>query len=313
MDRDAFVAFFCEARKCKPSSAATIYYTVRRVRKENGLSEKIPRNHKWVTLPNKQIHSDSPNVLRNLTTAIVTYLKALGDVPQKKIDTWVDAMTSHAKKVDIIYASGEKSEKQKKNWITRDQVTRFMREKTRLLTEHNLWAKKEWDWEDRKLAQEALVLSLHATNPPRLELSSMIYVNAMKDMGDNNNYLVYRPKKGWFARVNVGKTVKDGEHIDIKLSLPTARLLNRLKRYLRPGEPVFQTRYGNQMTRNGYGKMIRRLFKKRYGKSVSASLLRTIFVSEKWKNVPQLQEIADTAHAMMHSVRTHLGRYKKKL
>ena len=312
MNKEQFVEWFCSKRKCKSSSGVTQFYNMKRIRKILGLSDKIQKTHTWIPNdPKKILKFEQANVQRNLSTSVVTFLKALGNAPEKKKNLWVDLMNEHARKVDLIYQSNEKTKKQKDNWIDQKMVTRFMREKTKHLDELDLFAKKEWTFNDRRLAQEALILTLHASSPPRLELSQLIYVTSDKDMNSEENYLIKRPRKGWFVQINVGKTASRRPSA-FKLSLPSTKLLNKMRRFLTPGEPVFISRSGTRLSRNSYGKLIKRMFKTRYGKNVTASLLRTIFVSDKWKDLPKYEEIKKTADKMMHSVSTHLGKYKKK-
>ena len=87
--------------------------------------------------------------------------------------------------------------------------------------------------------------------------------------------------------------------------------LNKYKKFLVPGEPIFQDRKGAALTRNAYGKRLRTLFLKRYGKKVGASLLRNIYLSDQYKNMPSLNKIDANANNMMHSITTALKYVKK--
>ena len=48
MDREKFIKFFCEHRKCAPSSARTTFYALKRIRKLARLDERIPKGYKWI-------------------------------------------------------------------------------------------------------------------------------------------------------------------------------------------------------------------------------------------------------------------------
>jgi hypothetical protein len=55
-----------------------------------------------------------------------------------------------------------------------------------------------------------------------------------------------------------------------------------------------------------------RLLNKIFGKTISVDSLRSIYLSEKYKNVPNYNEMADTATKMGNSIPTSLINYVKK-
>ena len=55
------------------------------------------------------------------------------------------------------------------------------------------------------------------------------------------------------------------------------------------------------------------MFKGRFDKHVTASMLRTIYISEKYKDTAKWSEIVEDAGKMMHSAVTALSKYKKEL
>ena len=55
-----------------------------------------------------------------------------------------------------------------------------------------------------------------------------------------------------------------------------------------------------------------RLLNKIFGKTISVDSLRSIYLSEKYKNVPNYNEMVDTATKMGHSVNTAMVDYVKK-
>ena len=66
------------------------------------------------------------------------------------------------------------------------------------------------------------------------------------------------------------------------------------------------------MTRNGYGKRITKIMSDRFGKKVSASMLRIIFLTDLYSGMKPLKEMEATAAAMGHSLQTALTMYTKK-
>ena len=300
--------WICAHQKCKESSAKTLWYNVLRVRKKLGFdSKKIPRTHTWVPSVKKAFDVDQKETTRkNIASAIVVYLRAL-EAPKRLLNEWVDYMSELSRQVDIIYARGNKTDRQKKNWISKKDVDRFVREKVRNADRLEIWKKSNWTDKDRRIAQDALMLTMHNTNPPRLEFSELIYTEE-PTVDDTQNYLIKIRRKGWHVIVHKGKTAKGQT---IKLSASTNRLLNKMRRHLKHNEPVFTSRNGSALTRNAYGKRLAQLFQSRFGKRVTASMLRAIFVTDRYKGLPVLNDIAQTAHNMMHNVRTHLTKYRK--
>ena len=101
--------------------------------------------------------------------------------------------------------------------------------------------------------------------------------------------------------------------MDIKFTAPVARVLNKMKKFLTLGRPVFQNKSGGPLTRSAYSKRLRALFAERFpGKKVGAGLLRTIFLSDMYKGMPSLKISEGVAKQMMHSKDTALGKYVKR-
>jgi hypothetical protein len=55
-----------------------------------------------------------------------------------------------------------------------------------------------------------------------------------------------------------------------------------------------------------------RLLGKVFGAFISVDALRSIYLSEKYKDVPSMEEMESTANAMGHSITTGLTDYVKK-
>jgi hypothetical protein len=56
----------------------------------------------------------------------------------------------------------------------------------------------------------------------------------------------------------------------------------------------------------------KRLYKIFDGKLIGASALRSIFLSDMYKDMPKLQKMQETAEKMGHTINTALTRYVKK-
>ena len=311
MNREQFADWYCKKRDCAKSSGITSYYSLKKIRKNIGLDEKIPKGYSWVT---KRVYTYLKNVeklvtRKNLSIALVAYLKAL-KAPKKHVEEATDFMNKYAKEIDQIYKNQTKTKKQSDNWVNAKSIRTFLKEKTAQMKSKNIFNKENWSVSDRKLAMDYLILVLHSHNPPRLEFSQLIYTTSPKKDGVNN--WLYQKKKGWFALINSYKTSrKKGPNL-IKFGNAVSRVLNKLKRRFDNGKPVFLDRSSKMMTRNSYGKRITKLMSDRFGKKISASMLRTIFLTDLYSGLQPLKEMEETARAMGHSLTTALKVYTKK-
>lgn len=312
MDRDQFAEWYCKKRDCAKSSGVTSYYSLKKIRKALSLDEKIPKGYSWI---NKRVYTYLKNVeklvtRKNLSIAIVAYLKAL-KAPKKKVQEATDFMNKYAKELDQIYRNQTKTKKQESEWVNAKSIRNFLKEKTAEVQAKNIFDKETLTKSDKKLVMEYLILVLHSHNPPRLEFAELVFTNNPKKDGATN-WLYYRKKKGWFALVQTYKTSrKKGPNV-IKFGNAVSRVLNKLRRRFTEGKPVFTDKHGKMMSRNNYGKHITKIMSDRFGKKVSASMLRTIFLTDLYSGLKPLKEMEKTASDMGHSLATALSRYVKQ-
>ncbi len=84
-----------------------------------------------------------------------------------------------------------------------------------------------------------------------------------------------------------------------------------LKKYLKLNKTdyLFPKRNGNEcMTNVDYNRTLQKIF----GKTISVDNLRSIYLSDKYKNIPSLVDMEKTAEAMGHQIVTSLENYVKK-
>jgi len=311
MDKQAFRDWFCSKRNVCGSSGVTTYYNLRKLYG----SDKIPTSTKWVTPAKlKQFESEKAVTKKNLFASLVAYLKA-AKAPKSIIERASKKMVEYAGQVQKHYTSQKKTEKQKVNWVDMSQIQDFYKEKTKEVSAKKLYSKADWTPPQRRLAEQTLMLALHGGSghpPPRLEYSGLVYTKD-GDFSENKNYLYQKNRGTWRARIKRSKVSSKKGIMDIKFTSPVARVLNKMKKFLTIGRPVFQNKKGGPLTRSAYSKRLRALFAERFpGKQVGAGLLRTIFLSDMYKGLPSLKIMDDTAKQMMHSTDTALGKYVKK-
>ena len=311
MNREQFATWYCGVREnCTKSTGVTTFYSIKKIRKNLDLDVKIPKGHSWIT---KRVYAYLKNVdklvtRKNLSVALVSYLKAL-KAPEKKIKEATQFMLKYAKEVDQIYKNQKKSIKQSANWVDAKELKQFVKEKTNQVAARKLLSKEKWSLSDKKLAYDYLILILHSNNPPRLEFAQLVYTKKA-DKPATGNYL-YQKKKQWYALINEHKTSRKKGPFVVKFGNSVSRVLNKFRKYFKEEKPVFINKKGKMMSRNSYGKRISRIMKDRFGKNISASMLRTIFLSDMYSGLQPLKQMEERAKNMGHSLQTALGKYVK--
>jgi integrase len=84
-----------------------------------------------------------------------------------------------------------------------------------------------------------------------------------------------------------------------------------LKKYLKVNTSDYlftKSDHSTVMNNSDYNRLLNKIF----GKTISVDSLRSIYLSEKYKNVPNYNEMVDTATKMGHSVNTAMVDYVKK-
>jgi len=245
----------------------------------------------------------SKAVKRNRLSAIMVFLggnhkyKYLLDFYKKKY---------HEHKIIIQPKSGEKSEKEKENWMELDDILKI---KKKLKKQVNAMGygfnkiekvknKKEWS-----LLRNYLLLSLYTELPPRrTEYLNMKVINKKdydkltEEEKNNNNYLVNINSKDKFF--HYGKnSVKSQEKDDVKIEIP--KNLNSVLNFWFKniiGDWFIPTYKGEKITDTS---RLSKIFKEIFNKNVSVAMLRKIYLSHHFADAHKKQ--AETAKLMNHS------------
>ena len=196
----------------------------------------------------------------------------------------------------------EKTEKQKENWITQAQVEEIynkMRIDTRSLLKKGRTQKLSSP--EHAQLQDFIMLSLFVLNPPRRSQDYLEFLLHKQPTTQTNGIV---GKKFVFNKYKTSKTYGE-QKVDINPSLLS--LLNQWKKINPNQEWLLIDKKGNKMTAP---EMTRR-FNKIFGKNISVSMLRHIYVSVRvLPNMPQLTKLQESAHEMGNSVNQQIL-YKK--
>ena len=151
------------------------------------------------------------------------------------------------------------------------------------------------------------------TNYILLCLSSGVYMEPrrsldwtemkIKNKDDALNF--YDSKTGTFI-FNKYKTAKVYNQQTEKVPIELKKILDKWVKYNPNDFMLFNTK-GGKLTSPNIATRLNEIF----GKKVSTSALRHIYISDKFKNMPSLKELQETASAMSHSIPQMLEYIKK--
>lgn len=235
---------------------------------------------------------------RNIIIAIVSILKNLGD---DKYKLYYDTMIQLNKKIEDEAKENKKSDIQKENWISwADVVNKFNELKEKLKSSNNISESMYNNYLD------AVILGLYVLSPPRRNKDYLI-MKVSKDgkgLDDKYNWLNLKNKQFIFNNYKTKGTYGQ-QIIDVN-----NELLNLIKKYLKykkDGNGFLLVKFDGNIL-NSDNSITRRL-NNIFGKKISSSMLRHIYLSDKYKDVKE--EMANDSKAMAHSINQQ-GDYIKK-
>ncbi len=224
----------------------------------------------------------------------------------------------------------EKTTKQEENWITFKQILEF---KNRLhYRNKDLWNRAPaneggqcvYTDKELRLMTDEVIIELICTQPPRrndyANMSIMRheqFKGIQKDDPDwffeqDTNWLVRKARGNWyFVFCNYKTSSKYGmQFVDVKKN-PSVKK-PRLKKWVEIMEqykkadyfyvPLLLDSKGNEFNTNSYSKRVQTIFKREFNKKVGTSLIRHIYLSDKYGE--QIKEMEQDAEDMAHSYKT---------
>lgn len=281
-------------------STAKLY--VRNLKTLNGGSFKNITFLKDVEAVEEKLKDYKDNTKKTYYASMCSVLK--GKKPYTKAyKHYYDKMMELSKDVKEREESNEKSETQKENWISWEDVEKIKNE-----------LKSKVDFKSRKLTKSQydsllsyLVLSLYTDIAPRRNMDYLLMeVSKSKSVDESKNW--YIPKERVFI-FNKYKTAKKYG----KQTLDTTPIEDVLKMYVKyhplnktTAFPLLVDFEGKPLKSvNAITRILNRIFKKKVG----SSLLRHIYLSSKYGN--ELEEMKKDSEAMGHSLAEQRDYIKK--
>jgi hypothetical protein len=241
--------------------------------------------------------------------AVIVYLKSLPGVNPVVITKYNELLKELNKLQDIEYSKQEQSEKETQNWMTLDEISQI-RDSYKESSNSSRKIKDKLDF-----FQMYLVLCLYTKLAPiRNDYANVEVVSCdtflETEFDVTKNYIELITGKlvlcDYKTNRKFGKKI-----IDIPSDLLTD-IRDWMK--LRQGHVVHNKLLINRtdwspMTRNG----LSHFFNKCTGKKVSTTMLRKIYLSERYPVVNTTTEQRSDAFIMSHSIGTQQSIYRKKL
>jgi hypothetical protein len=255
----------------------------------------------------EQIGKYKPNTQRSILIAIVSVMNAVKGLPKnvaKYTNKYYEVLKEVKRGVDAVEATGEKSEAQKENWVSWDEVEQLMNAAagTALATSGSSLS-------DINKLLDAVILGLYVYIPPRRnkDYIDMVVARKVEDAPADANVLDLDKSQFVFRNYKTSSTYGT-QTINAPKELMTliakylqARgvmkdLLPSKKKGVRVAVPFLVQPSGKPFNVNGITRVLNRIF----GKKVGSSLLRHIYLTGKYGKI--LEEQKKDAEAMANSV-----------
>jgi integrase len=259
------------------------------------------RNLKFLENPKKifdKIKKYKITTQRNITIAIVSILKILdNDLYKKYYDTMIDLN----KKIEDESKLNKKSDVQTENWMKWDDiVSKFNELKDTLKSPKNISEDEYNNYLD------TIVLGLYVLLPPRRNKDYLLMKVSKDSKMDDSKYNYLDIKKKQFVFNNYKTKDSYGNQI---IDVPND-LMNLIKKYLKykkSGDGYLLVKFNGESLKSDNA--ITRILNKILEKKVSSSMLRHIYLSDKYKNVKD--DMEDDQKKMAHSQQMQSDYIKK--
>ena len=213
------------------------------------------------------------------------------------LDAYRDVMLEYSKQVNDRYKTQKMTEKQQEHRISFDEV----REKVNTLFNAMKANPSKENYELYLIA----CFSSGVFSPPRRAEFANIKIKNYHLQHDNYLISTAKQKKIVFNKYKTAKRYGTQEYI-----IP-AQVMPILRKYLKmnTSDYLFPKKDGEHpMSNVDYNRMLQKIF----GKGISVDALRSIFLSERYKDIPAIHEMEATATAMGNDFMTGLKDYVKK-
>jgi len=258
--------------------------------------------------------------VRNYLNAILMYLYVLNDEDETKgmHDDLIKSYEYERDKLNLQYdemnASSIWSDNQEKNMISKKELDDVITQIGQEIKDMKLKQTLITNVKQKTLLQAYLVLNIHRTLPIRNELADCLVMRkrefnkVIENHKNTKNFLIIEKNRMYFS-FNAYKTAKIYKERVIEIPPHLKKIIRFYLRFF-PGEEHLLCKWDKTaIGSNNLSQLLTKQFKKRIGKSVSTTLLRKLYLSDKY--LPIKDEMAADANILGHSTATALKIYTK--
>lgn len=283
------------------NSLNTYLSNIRKVFKEAFKNDINLKHFNKFTKVKKYLNTLTPATRKNVMTAIMVLLKAF-NTKKSTLNKYEKYFEELVNDYENNYDNQTKSNKENKNWITNDELMGKIKTLDTKITSFDM---KNLTDKEKDIVQQHLLLTLYTEIPPLRNDYAMMKVYHSKEVKDENCINLKKQK----IILNDYKTAKTyGEK---QIDIPTI-VIPLIKRWIDITENIYlliNIRDKNPMKKNGLTKYLNKIFKP---KKVSTTLLRKLYLSEKYPVVHDRKDMKKDAYVMGHSLSTQQTIYRKK-
>jgi len=244
---------------------------------------------------------DRPAMSRKTVLSALVVLCDKVDGAEQTVKSFRDLMLSDIQKVNDEYDEQKMNDKQLNAMMSMDEImTRYNTLKNEVTP---LFKLASLDKDQFQQVQLYVLLSCLLLIPPRRSLDYTEF--KIRNPDEHSNYMVMEKKKPFF-RFHVYKTASKYGTQTIAIP-PTLAKIIRDWTHLNTHDYLLVNHHGNKHTSSSIVPLLHGFF----GKSISTSMLRHIFLSELHKDTPSLKLMKNIASDMGHSVGVSLTYVKK--
>ena len=259
------------------------------------------------------LSNKSDHTKKNYLISIIVLLKTDETKYKDLIEKYNKIIADIAKKISDNYDLNEKSTNQEKNWIEMSDVADLVKKYKKMYKE--IKKKQNLNNNDLQLIQDYLLISLYSGlyfPPVRNDFADLEVILEDEPIDDNKNYLIIKKNNSLEFLFNNYKTSKKygSYRLPIKSKILTDLILDWIdmngSQYLLINVKTKKAFSSNAITKN-----LNRIYKKEFDKTVSTSLLRSIYISNKLKENLSNKEKKALAKDMLHSKEMQEDIYNK--
>ena len=249
----------------------------------------------------KYLKTLTPATRKNVMTALIVLLKAF-DIQKRTLNKYQKYFEVLVTDYENNYDNQTKSEKENKNWITQEQLNKKIKELENKIDKFDM-SKLTKSQED--IIQQRLILILYSEIPPMRNDYAQMKVYYDKEV-KGENYIHLKKK---LIVLNKYKTSKTYGEKQIEIPAKVVKIVRHWVDITGNEYLLINIRDRNPMTNNGLTKYLNKIFKP---KKVSTTLLRKLYLSEKYPVIHNRKDMKKDAYIMGHSLETQQGIYRKK-